>query len=108
MHQLVHAPADAIGCTQITEILYTEGVRLVGALPAEFELATVYAAAPTIRAADSMLSRRFIELLAGPASRLVREQGGFDSVPPYRGLSAGNPLASGLPGQLLTLRWQQP
>ena len=78
MHQLVHAPADAIGCTQITEILYTEGVRLVGALPAEFELATLYTAAPALHATDSMLARRFIELLAGPASRRVREQGGFE------------------------------
>ena len=78
MHELVHAPADAIGCTQITEILYTEGVRLVGALPAEFELSTVYTAAPTLRAADAALAGRFIDLLAGPASRRVREQGGFD------------------------------
>jgi len=78
MHELVHAPADAIGCTQITEILYTEGVRLVGALPAEFELATVYTAAPAMRATDAALAGRFIELLAGPASRLVREQGGFE------------------------------
>ena len=78
MHELVHAPADAIGCTQITEILYTEGVRLVGALPAEFELATVYTAAPAARAADLMLARRLIELLAGPASRPLREQGGFE------------------------------
>jgi molybdate transport system substrate-binding protein len=78
MHELVHAPADAIGCTQITEILYTEGVRLVGPLPAEFELATVYTAAPAARATDPSLARRFIELLAGPASRRVREQGGFN------------------------------
>ena len=82
MHELVHAPADSIGCTQITEILYTEGVQLVGALPAEFELATAYTAAPAMRAADSMLARRFVELLASPASRRVREQGGFEFDPP--------------------------
>jgi molybdate transport system substrate-binding protein len=78
MRELVHAPADAIGCTQITEILYTEGVRLVGALPGEFELATVYSAAPATRATDSMLARRFVELLSGSASRRLREQGGFE------------------------------
>jgi len=91
MHELVHAPADAIGCTQITEILYTEGVRLVGALPPEFELATVYAAAPATRAADPMLALRFVELLAGPASRHVREQGGFEFDPP----TANPPPSSG-------------
>ncbi len=82
MHELVHAPADAIGCTQITEILYTEGVRLVGPLPAEFELATIYTAAPTMRASDPILARRYVELLAGAASRRVREQGGFEFDPP--------------------------
>jgi molybdate transport system substrate-binding protein len=82
MRELVHAPADAIGCTQITEILYTEGVRVVGALPSEFELATVYTAAPALRAADPVLARRFVELLAGPASRHLREQGGFEFDPP--------------------------
>ena len=78
MHELVHAPADSLGCTQITEILYTEGVQLVGALPTEFELATVYTAAPAMHAADSVLARSFVELLASPASRRVREQGGFE------------------------------
>ena len=34
-----------IGCTQVTEIKYTEGVELVAPLPARFELATVYTAA---------------------------------------------------------------
>lgn len=29
---------EAIGCTQLTEILYTQGVTLVGLLPKEFEL----------------------------------------------------------------------
>jgi hypothetical protein len=57
-------------------------VRLVGALPAEFELVTVYTAAPAMRAADSVLARRYIELLAGADSRHVREQGGFELDPP--------------------------
>ena len=34
-----------IGCTQITEINYTDGVRLVGALPDEYALTTAYVAA---------------------------------------------------------------
>ena len=33
-----------IGCTQVTEILNTPGVALVGPLPKQFELATVYTA----------------------------------------------------------------
>ena len=34
--------AASIGCTQETEINYTQGVELVGSLPKEFELATDY------------------------------------------------------------------
>jgi len=72
------AAPGAIGCTQITEILYTPGIALVGALPAGFELATVYSAAIAARAAQPALAQRFIELLAGPDSRALRAQGGFE------------------------------
>ena len=72
------ASPGAIGCTQITEILYTPGIALVGALPAGFELATVYSAAIAARAAQPALAQRFIELLAGPDSRALRAQGGFE------------------------------
>jgi molybdate transport system substrate-binding protein len=68
----------AIGCTQITEIRYTPGVALVGPLPAEFELATVYTAAVSVRAAHPHVAHAFVRLLAGPASRALRAQGGFE------------------------------
>ena len=38
------APAGGIGTTQTTEILYTKGLALVGPLPPEHDLSTVYAA----------------------------------------------------------------
>jgi molybdate transport system substrate-binding protein len=68
----------AVGCTQITEIRYTPGLDLVGALPPAFELATVYSAALTSRASDAALALRFVELLTGPGSRRLRAEGGFD------------------------------
>jgi molybdate transport system substrate-binding protein len=43
--------ARAIGCAQVTEILSTPGVTLVGPLPRQFELATVYTAGVCTRAA---------------------------------------------------------
>ena len=75
-----HAAGEpgAIGCTQITEILYTPGITLVGPLPDEFELATVYSAAVPVRAAQPVLAQRFIDLLAGPATRAMRAEGGFE------------------------------
>jgi molybdate transport system substrate-binding protein len=69
---------DQIGCTQVSEILYTQGITLVGALPAGFELATVYSAAVSATAREPALPRRFIGLLAGPALRDVRAAAGFD------------------------------
>jgi molybdate transport system substrate-binding protein len=68
----------AIGCTQITEIKYTPGIDLVGALPKAFELATIYAAAVASNASQPALAQRFVDLLAGPASLEMRRQGGFE------------------------------
>jgi molybdate transport system substrate-binding protein len=70
--------AAAIGCTQITEIKYTPGLALVGALPQEFELATVYTAAVGARSSQSALAQRFIDLLAGSQTRSMRVEAGFE------------------------------
>ena len=69
--------AGAIGCTQITEILYTPGVTLVGALPPPFELSTVYSVAVAAADSDSPLAREFARQLAGDATRALREASGF-------------------------------
>ena len=68
----------AVGCTQVTEILYTPGVQLAGGLPKEFELATVYTAAVTSTASQPQGAREVAELLASDAARAVRQAGGFD------------------------------
>ena len=70
--------ARPIGCTQVTEIVYAQGVRLVGKLPQAFELATVYAMAVATRAAQPALARRFIALATGPESEGLRRSGGFE------------------------------
>jgi molybdate transport system substrate-binding protein len=78
MRELAAAAPGAIGCTQITEILYTPGTALAGALPGAFELATVYTAAVAARAMQPALAEAFIASLAGPASRELRAAGGFE------------------------------
>ncbi len=67
-----------IGCTQITEIKYTTGVVLVGPLPAEFELSTLYTVAVSAGAREPGLARDFAELLSDPARRPMRESAGFE------------------------------
>lgn len=72
------AEAGAIGCTQITEILDTSGIALLGALPLQFELATVCTAAVSATASQPALARQFIGMLAGNGSQAVRRAGGFE------------------------------
>ena len=72
------ASGHAIGCTQMTEILYTEGVDPVGLLPPQFELATVYTAAVAADAAEPELAARLVSLLGGPGSQGRRVAGGFE------------------------------
>ena len=67
-----------LGCTQITEIKYTPGVALVGPLPAEFELATVYTGAVCAGARSGDLARDFLRMLCGPAAQTLREDSGFE------------------------------
>jgi len=78
MRELAGADERAIGCTQATEIRYTPGLALVGALPAPFALATVYSAAVASKARDDEDALRFIDLLSGSGSAELRRAGGFD------------------------------
>ena len=79
MKAMADSPGDfAVGCTQVSEILYTPGVALVGPLPAEFELATVYSAAVCACAADAADARRFVALLSGRSTLELRSETGFE------------------------------
>jgi len=80
MRELVAAADDgAVGCTQASEIVATPGLKVVGALPAPFALATVYSAALGKQARDADAARRFIDALAGDSSAALRAAGGFDA-----------------------------
>ncbi|HEY7945240.1 MAG TPA: substrate-binding domain-containing protein [Casimicrobiaceae bacterium] len=68
-----------VGCTQVTEIAFTPGVVLVGPLPGEFELATLYGIAVAARAQQRDYAARFAALLAGPVSRQLRRRSGFET-----------------------------
>lgn len=79
MRELAQAEGKSlVGCTQVTEINNTPGVTLVGLLPPEFELATVYSAGVCAKAANPEAARRFIALLTGAASRALRTKAGFE------------------------------
>ena len=68
---------QVIGCTQVTEILITDGIDLVADLPPVFELATVYTAAVCTASAHPQAATQFIEQLVSPDHASLRQQGGF-------------------------------
>jgi molybdate transport system substrate-binding protein len=71
-------PPGALGCTQVTEILYTPRLTLAGALPEPFGLSTVYAAGVGRAASEPALAAAFIALLCGDAAAAERQAGGFE------------------------------
>ena len=65
-----------LGIHQISEILPTKGVTLVGPLPAEIQNYTVYTSAISNTSAEPAAARAFLQLLTGPdAARLIKEKG---------------------------------
>ncbi|SHM83322.1 molybdate ABC transporter substrate-binding protein [Bradyrhizobium lablabi] len=76
------AASDArcpIGCTQSTEIIVTKGVALSGSLPPGCELATMYTAGVTTKAAHPSQASALIGLLTSAGQREQRERAGFIS-----------------------------
>ena len=69
----------SIGCTQVTEIIYTPSVRLVGLLPKEFELSTVYSIAVPKRSTEPEAAMAAIAQLCGETHLAVRVAAGFDA-----------------------------
>jgi molybdate transport system substrate-binding protein len=67
-----------IGCTQVTEILYTAGVEWVAMLPPRFELATVYAAAVAAGSPQAAPALRLVQLMTSDEAASLRQQGGFE------------------------------
>jgi molybdate transport system substrate-binding protein len=79
MEALAQSRAEgALGCTQVTEIEYTQGVTLVGTLPPPFELSTLYSVAVTTNALEPERARAFAAFLAGPKTHAIRRERGFD------------------------------
>jgi molybdate transport system substrate-binding protein len=70
-----HAVGE-IGCTQVSEIVRTKGLTLVGTLPPPFELTTAYAAAAT-DTQRAALAQALVALLCGSGSRELRRRAGF-------------------------------
>lgn len=71
---------SAVGITQRSEILYTDGVQYAGALPSPYALATVYSAAVMRDARDGDAARRLLTALSAARYDDTRRDAGFDAV----------------------------
>ena len=80
MKEMALATGPVIGCTQVTEIKYTEGVDLVGVLPQEFELATVYALGISSQAQQPQLAQALADALIDTSTEALRIAGGFELI----------------------------
>jgi len=79
MAAMAHAAdAASVGITQVSEILYTPGLRLLGPLPPPFALATLYSAAVVQRAAQGAAAASLLALLSAPAQAALRQRSGFE------------------------------
>jgi molybdate transport system substrate-binding protein len=76
MRALARSESRAIGCTQVTEILYTPGVVPAGPLPEPFGLRTEYAAG---LCRDCAPAQQFLALLTGASSAAQRREAGFET-----------------------------
>lgn len=68
---------NPVGCTQVTEILNTPGVTLIGLLPEPYGLSTVYTAAISTSSTRLDEARMLIELLSDPSAGKLRRSVGF-------------------------------
>lgn len=78
MKEMALATGPVIGCTQVTEIKYTKGVDLVGVLPQEFELATVYALGISSQAQQPQIAQALSDALTDTSTEALRLAGGFE------------------------------
>jgi molybdate transport system substrate-binding protein len=72
------AKAGSIGSTQMTEIKYTPGLTLVGPLPLEHDLSTLYSAAVSAQATDPAMAQMLVSMLTGRDSLALRGRSGFE------------------------------
>jgi len=67
-----------IGSTQVTEIIITPGIHLIGVLPKEFELATDYCLGVSTASTNPELAVNFANILTGAAAASLRQKLGFE------------------------------
>jgi molybdate transport system substrate-binding protein len=71
---------DTIGFAQSTEVLYTDGVQLIGPLPSPIDRVTTYLACAASGDRVAAAAAVLIDLVAGPGTRSLRSDAGFQQL----------------------------
>ena len=77
MKAMAAASGKPLGCTQITEILYSPGVQAVGLLPRGCELDTVYSTAVATKARQADLAHQLVKVLTDSELESYKNAHGF-------------------------------
>jgi molybdate transport system substrate-binding protein len=76
--QLVAGGEAEIGFYPKSEVVNTDGLSVVGPLPAAIQLTTIYGAAVAAGSANADAGRAFIAFMTDPAHRAAWAHAGFD------------------------------
>lgn len=76
--QAVAAGKAEMGFTQISEILDAPEAQLAGPLPAELQLYSLFAAAPSTATGDRAAAQAFVNALGQPAAKAILKQRGLE------------------------------
>jgi molybdate transport system substrate-binding protein len=79
--QLVASGEAEIGFYPKSEVVNTDGLSVVGPLPAAIQLTTIYGAAVSAGSANADAARAFITFMTEPAYRAAWAHAGFDPAP---------------------------
>jgi molybdate transport system substrate-binding protein len=77
---LVASGEVALGFQQLSELIALEGIRVVGPLPAELQLVTVFSGALTRNAPERQAVLELLQFMAAPQSALLKRRFGMEAV----------------------------
>ena len=78
MQLMARSPAEAVGLTQISEILSVPEVVLIGAYPGDLQAMTTYTGALLVRTAHQDAAQAFLRFLLRPLVQARFRQAGFE------------------------------
>jgi molybdate transport system substrate-binding protein len=81
---LVASGKVALGFQQLSELIALDGIRVVGPLPPELQLVTVFSGALTCNAPEKKTALELLQFMAAPQSAALKQRLGLNAVDPTR------------------------